>query len=167
MKVFRYNSKRRSDRKYNNCGKEKNPNAVKFYALNMNYANNYKFIYNEDGEVITECSLEVVEIKNKKLFDMTNNFKSLSTYNNYISSEIGSQMRDYTRFMKEANKSSDRKMWEKQIDNLKNREQELILNLFSNEFQILSDFKRQNELVAELKSLGFEGYKTKNEIAIF
>ena len=52
MKAFRYNSENRSDRKYNNCGKEKNPNAVKFYASNMDYANNYKFIYNEDGDVI-------------------------------------------------------------------------------------------------------------------
>ena len=39
-------------------------------------------------------------------------------------------MRDYTRFMNNAKKASERKMWAKNIDNLKNREQELISNLF-------------------------------------
>ena len=167
MKAFRYNSENRSDRKFNNCGKEKNPNAVKFYASNMDYANNYKFIYNEDGDVVSECTLEVVEIENVNLFDMANNFKSLSTYNNYIASEIGAQMIDYTRFMNNAKKTSERKMWANQIEQLKNRENELISNLISNEFQPLSDFDRQNELVAELKILGFDGYTTNNEIAIF
>jgi|GEM_PF-1782175 len=167
MKAFRYNSENRADRKYNNCGMEKNPNAVKFYASNMAYADNYKFIYNEDGEVVAECALEVVEIENVNLFDMASDFKTLSTYNNYIASEIGTQMRDYTRFMNNAKKASERKMWAKNIDDLKNREQELISNLFYNEFQPLSDFTRQNELVAELKALGFDGYTTNNEIAIF
>lgn len=167
MKAYRYNSENRSDRKFNNCGKEKNPNAVKFYASNMEYANNYKFIYNEDGDVVSECTLEVVEIENVNLFDMANNFKSLATYNNYIASEIGAQFRDYTRFMNNAKKASERKMWANQIEQLKNRENELISNLISNEFQPLSDFDRQNELVAELKALGFDGYTTHNEIAIF
>ena len=167
MKGYRYNSEKREDRKFNTCGKEKNPNNIKFYASNLKYAENYKLIYNEDGEVVYECSLEVVDIENVNLFDMANNFKSLSTYNNYIASEIDAQMRDYTRFMNNSKKASDRKMWAKQIDDLKNREQELISNLFCNEFQPLSDFERQNELVSELKSLGFDGYTTKNEIAIF
>jgi len=167
MKAYRYNSENRSDRKYNNCGKEKNPNAVKFYASNMEYANNYKFIYNEDGEVVAECTLEVVEIEGVNLFGMTNNFKSLSTYNNYIASEIGAQLRDYTRYLDNAKKVSERKMWAKQIDDLKNREKELISYLISFDFQSLSDFERQNELVAELKALGFDGYTTHNEIAIF
>ena len=167
MKAFRYNSENRADRKYNTCGMEKNPNAVKFYASNMDYANNYKFIHNEDGEAISECSLEVVEIEDVNLFDMPNNFKSLSTYNNYIAYEIGAQMIDYTRFMNNAKKASERKMWANQIEQLKNRESELISNLISNEFQPLSDFDRQNELVAELKILGFDGYTTNNEIAIF
>jgi Cft2 family RNA processing exonuclease len=98
---------------------------------------------------------------------MAQNFKSLTTYNNYIASEIGEQMKDYTRFMNEATKPSVKKMWAKQIDLLKNREQELISNLFAHEFQPLSDFERQNTLIAELKYFGFEGYKTANEIAIF
>lgn len=167
MKAFRYNSENRADRKYNNCGMEKNPNAVKFYASNMAYADNYKFIYSDAGEIVAECTLEVVEVENVNLFDMAQNFKLLTTYNNYIASEIGAQMRDYTRFMNNAKKASERKMWANQIDQLKNREQELISNLFANEFQPLSDFARQNELVAELKSLGFDGYTTINEIAIF
>lgn len=58
-------------------------------------------------------------------------------------------------------------MWANQIEQLKNREEELISNLFCNEFQPLSDFERQNELVAELKALAFNGYTTNNEIAIF
>jgi len=167
MKAFRYNSKKREDRKYNNCEIEKNPNEVKFYASNMAYADNYKFIYSDEGDIISECSLEVIDFENVNLFDMANNFKSLNTYNNYIASEIGVQMRDYTRFMNNAKKASDRKMWANQINLLKNREIELISNLFTNEFQLLSDFERQNELVNELKSLGFDGYTTKNEIAIF
>ena len=69
--------------------------------------------------------------------------------------------------MNNAKKASERKMWAKHIDDLKDREQELISNLFCNEFQPLSDFERQNELVAELKALGFNGYATSNEIAIF
>ena len=167
MKAFRYNSEKRSDRKYNNCGKEKNPNGVKFYATNMDYAKNYKYIYNEDGDVIAECKLEVVEIEGVNLFDMANNFKTLATYNNYIASEIGVQMRDYTYYMNKAKKASERKKWANRIEQLKNSEEELIVNLFRSEFQELSDFERQNELVAELKALGFDGYITKNEIAIF
>ena len=168
MKAFRYNCEKRSDRKYNNCGKEKNPNAVKFYAKNMEYAKNYKYIYNEDGDVIAECKLEVVEIENVNLFDMPNNFKSLTTYKRYIADVIASQMRDYTYYMNKAKKASERKKWANQIEQLlKNREEELIANLFRDEFQELSDFERQNELIAELKALGFDGYTTKNEIAIF
>lgn len=167
MKAFRYNCEKRSDRKYNNCGKEKNPNAVKFYATNMDYANKYKYIYNEDGDVIAECKLEVVEIENVNLFDMANNFKTLATYNNYIADVIRVVKRDYTYYMNKAKKASERKKWANRIDQLKNKEEELITNLFRSEFQELSDFERQNELVAELKSLGFDGYITKNEIAIF
>lgn len=167
MKAFRYNCEKRSDRKYNNCGKEKNPNAVKFYATNMDYANKYKCIYNEDGDVIAECKLEVVEIENVNLFDMANNFKTLATYNNYIADVIRVVKRDYTYYMNKAKKASERKKWANRIEQLKNKEEELITNLFRSEFQELSDFERQNELVAELKALGFDGYITKNEIAIF
>ena len=167
MKAFRYNSEKRSDRKYNNCGKEKNPNAVKFYATNMDYAKKYKYIYNEDGDVFAECKLEVVEIENVNLFDMPNNFKTLATYNNYIADEIDTRMRDYTYYMNKAKKASERKKWANRIEQLKNSEEELIANLFRNEFQELSDFERQNELISELKALGFNGYITENEIAIF
>lgn len=167
MKGFRYNCEKRSDRKYNNCGKEKNPNAIKFYAKNMEYANKYKYIYNEDGDVIAECKLEVVEIENVNLFDMANNFKTLTTYNNYIADVIRVVKGDYTYYMNKAKKASERKKWANRIEQLKNKEEELITNLFRSEFQELSDFERQNELVAELKALGFDGYTTKNEIAIF
>ena len=167
MKAFRYNTENRADRKFNNTELEKNPNAVRFFAKTMEYAQKYQFIYDEAGEVVSECTLELVEIENVNLFDMSNNFSTLSTYKNYIQSEIGAQMRDYTRYMNNAKKARERKMWSKQIEELANREEELILTLKCQEFQTLSDFSRQNELVAELKSLGFDGYTTTNEIAIF
>lgn len=166
MEAYRYNAKKREDRQFNNCGKEKNPLNVKFYATNMDYAKKYEVIYNEEGEEMYKCSLEVVNV-NANLFNMAENFKSLQSYNSYIAKEIGTQMRDYTRFMNNAKKASERKMWASQIEGLKNREIELISNLFANEFQTLSDFENQIELVSELKSLGFEGYITNNEIALF
>ena len=166
MKAFRYNSKKRSDRQFNTTGIEKNPNAIKYYATNLEYANNYKYIYGVDGEVIYECTLEVVNIENVNLFDMANEFKSLNTYNEYIAQKIGIQMRDYTRYLNNANKASERKMWQEQIEELKVREIQLISTLINTEFQSLSDYDLQNSLVAELKSKGFDGYYTKNEIAI-
>ena len=166
MKVYRYNAKKREDRLFNQCGREKNPLNVKFYATNLDYAKKYEVIYNEDGEEIYKCDLEVVEV-DANLFNMAENFKQLKSYNSYIAKEIGCQMRDYTRFINNAKKASERKMWANQIDNLKNREGELISTLIDNEFQTLSDFDNQVELVNELKSLGYNGYFTKNEIAIF
>lgn len=165
--VYRYNVTSREARTFNNCSSEKNPNNLKFYANNMAYADKYKFIYNEDGEVVAECVLEIAYVDISNLFDMNAHFKSLATYNDYIAEEIGQQMRDYTRYMNDAKKASERKMWANQIEALKNREQELITWLINSEFQSLSDFNRQNDLVAELKKLGYNGYKTKNEIVIF
>jgi hypothetical protein len=167
MEVYRYNTKNRQDRNFNNCGEEKNPNAVSFYATNMAYADNYKFIYNEDGEVALECNLEVAIVDATNLFDMNKNFYSLTSYSNYINSQVEKQMNDYTNFMNNSKKLSDKKMWANQIEALKNRGEELTSTLISNEFQTLSDFSRQNELVSELKNLGFDGYKTKNEVVIF
>jgi len=160
MKAFRYNVENRNQRVFNQTGIEKNPNAIKFYATNMAYAEKY----NEEG---LECTLEVSEVSTDNLFDMPNNFKSLDTYNTYIANKIGTQLRDYTRFMNESKKLKERKMWERQIEDLKNRENELISILEMTEFQSLSDFELQNDLVSELKSKGFNGYITKNEIAIF
>lgn len=168
MKAYRYNSEKRSDRRYNNCGAEKNPQNVLFLAKNIEYSKKYQYIYDEDGTIAQECTLEVVEVADDaKLFDMGASFKELSTFNNYIAAEIGTQMRDYTRFMNESKNARERKMWVKAIANLEKREDELISTLKADEFQQLSDFSRQNELVAELKAAGFDGYVTKNEIAIF
>jgi hypothetical protein len=167
MKAFRYNTKKREDRAYNNCGEEKNPNNIKFYATNMNYADNYKYIYNEDGDVVSECSLEVIEIENVNLFDMAVEFKTLDTYKKYIDAEIGAQLRDYTKYLNEAKTKAKKAIWEKNIKDLENREEELIAILFNQEFQPLSDFALQNDLVFELKNNGFDGYITKNEVAVF
>lgn len=158
MKAFRYNVENRSQRDFNNTGREKNPNAIKFYATNMVYAEKYN---------IEGSTLEVVEVSTDGLFNMSEDFKTLNTYKKYISEKIGTQLRDYTRFMNEAKKVRERKMWERQIADLKNRESEIASMLVVTEFQSLSDFDLQNYLVAELKKEGFKGYITKNEIAIF
>lgn len=166
MKVYRYNTERKS-RKFNQTGEEKNPNRVKFYAKSAEYAEKYRFVFDDNGFQVEEAILEVIEVSEKlNLFDMDVDFATLSTFGNYINSEIAVQKRDYTRFLNEAKKVRDRTMWENAIAELKNREIELVQNLKHTQFQALSDFERQNELIAELKSLGYEGYETEKEIAI-
>lgn len=167
MKGFRYNAQERADRAFNNCGREKNPNALKFYASNMAYADNYKYVYMADGDVAYECSLEVVDINTDNLFDMSANYTQLATYNNYINALIEVQRNDYTNFLNNAKKASDKKLWASMLSGLDNKKNELTSTLVATEFQALSDFEIQDELVAELKGLGFEGYTTKNEIVIF
>lgn len=167
MKAFRYNAERRDDRVFNTCGREKNPNALNFYASNMAYAENYKYVYTTDGDVAYECSLEVVDVDTTTLFDMTSNYAQLATYNNFIEESIAVQRKDYTDFLNKATKKSDKQLWTSMLAGLDNKKVELTATLVSQEFQGLSDFERQNELVAELKSLGFNGYTTKNEIVTF
>lgn len=158
MKVFRHNVENRNERLFNNTGNEKNPNAINFYATNLEYVEKYR----------TENStINTYEVSEENLFDMNENFSTLKAYNTFIANEIGNQMRDYTRFMNEAKKVKERKMWAKSIEDLKNRESELILFLKTTEFQSLSDFDLQNVLIAELKEKGYRGYRTNNEIAIF
>ena len=96
-------------------------------------------------------------------FDSAKNCNTLSPALKVIKNSFQS----YEDWEELGNFEPDLEKWAKHIDDLKDREQELILNLFCNEFQPLSDFERQNELVAELKALGFDGYTTNNEIAIF
>lgn len=165
MKAYRYNAKQRTDRKFNNCGREKNPNAIQFFATNMAYAERYKFITDENGEVSYECELHIKNIT-ANLFDMNANYSTLQTYKTYIGSQIGAQLKDYTRFMNKAKTKKESKMWKCQIEQLLEREGELESMLIATEFQVLSDFELQNMLVAELKALGFQGYRTKNEIAL-
>jgi len=168
MTLYRYNARERSHRKFNNFGKEKNPNNFKFYAKNMGYAEEYKFIYSY-GEIWYECELEVKEINKDdiNLFNLSENFKETKAYKKYISDEYNVRLRDYTRFLNEATDNSSRKMWEDNIKELDNLEEELTEKLKKSEFQMLSDFDLQNVLLDELKSLGFNGYETKNEIALF
>lgn len=167
MNAYRYNAKSREDRKFNNCGTEKNPNGINFYASNLDYASKYKIVYFEDGSINYECELSTVELDISNLFDMASNFKTLASYRAYINNEIGQQMVDYSRNLNKATKLSEKKMWEKNISSLKDREAELIAALISNEFQSLSDFSNQQMLIDELQSLGFSGYTTLNEVAIF
>lgn len=167
MKAFRYNSKNRDDRKFNSTGSEKNPNMLKYYALNLKYAEAYKYVYDEDGEILYECELETYDIEDVNLFDMTKYYHTTKAYKTYINDEIGKQLKDYSRFYREAKTKKDKKFWKTQIENLSFREEELIGNLFAGEFQALSDFDYQNMLVEELKRNGFDGYITNNELALF
>jgi hypothetical protein len=166
MKVFRYNTRNRKDRNFNNCGMEKNPNEIKFYATNLDYAKKYETIYTECGDVNYLCELEVTEVYSN-LFNMNANFESLNTYKIYVDSIVSVMRKDYKKMLENAKTKSDVKLFQGFIDNLVNEEASIKKSLIYGEFQSLSDFENQNNLVAELKSLGFEGYITKNEIAIF
>lgn len=167
MKAYRYNAKDRKDRRFNNCGSEKNPNNFKFYATNLQYAEKYKFVYLRSGELDYECDLEIVEIEENDLFDMTNNFEKLQTYKKYVKSMISMMERDYKMALERATKVREKKMFQGFIDGLATEEENIKHKLISEEFQSLSDFDFQNDLVNELKAMGFDGYMTDNEIAIF
>ena len=167
MKAFRYNAPKREDRKFNTTGMEKNPNKLNYYASNLQYAEAYKYICNEEGEVLYECELETVEIGAVNLFDMAKLYHTTEVYKTYINDKIGRQLKDYSRFLLEAKTKKDKKLWTAQIENLSSREEEIVRSLIANEFQALSDFEYQNILVAELKSKRFDGYFTANEIVLF
>lgn len=166
MIAYRYNCQNRIDRKFNNCGREKNPNSVRFYASNMDYAARYQFIHDEEGNVVYECELEVTEVSGN-LFDMAAGYASLAAYRQMVDSIVGKMLADYTKFRDTAKTAKERKMFQGFIDGLAKEEASIVDGLVSREFQDLSDFELQNTLVAELKSMGFDGYFTKNEIAIF
>jgi hypothetical protein len=166
MIAYRYNCNSRTDRKFNNCGIEKNPNAVRFYASNMDYAARYQFIHDEEGNVVYECKLEVTEVSGN-LFDMAAGYASLSAYRQLVDAEFATMRNEYSRLLATAKNAKERKMFESWIANIPAQEANIAMRLRSNEFQYLSDFELQNTLVAELKSMGFDGYFTKNEIAIF
>lgn len=168
MKAYRYNAKQREHRKFNNCGREKNPNGIRFYASTLEHAEAYKHTHTTDGDNWYECELEVVEIaEDTKLFQMDVCFAQLATYKNYISSTIRKEQESYERYLMNAKTRKDMKLWTRLLNELEGREQELRSTLRGEEFQFLSDYERQNELVSELKSMGYVGYTTKNEIAIF
>lgn len=167
MKAYRYNTKKREDRRFNTCGAEKNPLNIKFYASNLTYADNYKCVYTRDGELDYTCELQITEITENNLFDMDANFGLLVTYKNYVTKLIGKQIAHYAEMMNKAKTNKDRKFWFGFISDLEKNETNIIASLRGQEFQDLSDFTTQIDLVSELKSLGFSGYQTKNEIAIF
>lgn len=164
--VYRYNAKDRKDRHFNNCSSEKNPNMVKFYARNMEYASKYNSIWTKEGYHVYDCELEVAEVEGN-FFDMVENFASLSTYRNYISEKVEEMRRGYTDSRNSSKTKKDKEMFQGFLDNLVNEEANLVKHLHLSEFQPLSDFARQTELIAELTEMGFEGYYTNNEIAIF
>lgn len=169
MKAYRYNSKKRSDRKFNTTGREKNPNGILFYATTLEYAENYKYVYFENGDVNYECELEIVEIENENLFDMEQNVGSLAVFHKYMENTLSRQRSDYELFFNSATTKKEKKMWQKNIDNTNNGVfyAEILESLRKHDFQFLSDFDAQTSLIDELKKIGFRGYFTKKEIAIF
>jgi len=169
MRLYRYNSKNRKDRKFNRTGIEKNPNYIKYYATNLEYAENYRYVYFENGDINYECELEVIEINDLNLFDMNNNYSMLKSYKTYINDQIDKMRPTYESILSSMKKKKDIKMWSKKVNDLNNgnTELELMKGLIYHEFQLLSDFNYQNILVSELKEMGFNGYITKNEVAIF
>lgn len=153
MKAYRYNHSDRNLRKFNQMGEEKNPNKVRFFGKTLEYAKGYELIIDEYGDIVEVGTLEVVEVT-ENLFDMNTDFYELKTFVKYAE-EYLSAMRD----LSENNKYF--------TFIYKDEYQGLVNMLRSGEFQELSDFDRQTELIAELKELGFDGYETKNEIALW
>jgi hypothetical protein len=166
MKAYRYNTKKREDRKFNTSGREKNPNNIRFFARSLESAEPYRIIRDEEGFELYEGELQVEEVEGN-FFDMEANFRSLDTYKNYISAEVGMQRRDYAEFRDAAKTAKDKKHWDKMIAELDNRENELIAALQKTNFQFLSDGENQSTLIPELTAAGFDGYITRDEIAIF
>ena len=178
MQLFRYNTKNRADRKFNTTGREKNPLALKFYANNLSYADRYKEVYTEDGDLAYTCDLEVAQLpENANLFDMVNCFESLTTFKNFVAKNAAERQNDLALLFrlnpaptKGIKKINAYKEWVAMMQNnatLEQTKKDVVAVLQNTEFQELSDYEVQIELVAELKSLGYNGYKTKNEIALF
>lgn len=167
MLLYRYNCER-SLRRFNRCGKEKNPNQFKYYSKTLEYANEYKNIYDSNGYLTHTCELEIIEIEIGKLFNMVENFRQLEVYKNYIKNDINQLIEHYTSFKANAKLKREQKRWDKLILELLDgtRETQLINGLKSAEFQYLSDFENQNQLLAELKTLDYSGYETKKEVVI-
>lgn len=166
MKAYRYNTKKREDRKFNTSGREKNPNNIRFFARSLEAAEPYRIIRDEEGFEMYECELQV-ENTQGRFFEMERDFSSLNTYKMYIDAEIGGQLRDYTEFRNAAKTAKERKHWDKMIAELSNREAELVAALQRTNFQFLSDGELQHTLISELKAAGFDGYITRDEVAIF
>lgn len=168
MKGYRYNAKNREDRLYNTCGREKNPNGVQFYARTLEFAEAYRYIYNNEGEIEYECTLEVIELpQDIKLFDMAN-FSTLKTYKKWMDSTLAMERKENEYYLSKAKTKKDKKFWENQIAELSTvRVAELQVMLKNTQFQSLSDFELQNALISELREKGYQGYITTKEIAIW
>lgn len=76
---FGYNTKERTDRKFNTCGREKNPTKIRFFSTSLENAEPYRYVYWPDGDIAYECELQTEEI-DAKLFDMEANFRSLARH---------------------------------------------------------------------------------------
>lgn len=61
-KVYRYDPKDRKHRHFNNLGREKNPNGLRFYASNMKYADKYRYIHMDCGRfgMSVNCKLRML-----------------------------------------------------------------------------------------------------------
>lgn len=169
MKLYRYNTKKRTDRKFNTTGNEKNPGKVEFFSKSLEYAIKYKYTYTPEGDVNYECELEVIEIDGLKLFDLENNFKDLKTYRSFMDNELGTMLKDFNKMLLDAKKQKEKKRIKGLIEKIESgeEEKEKVIWLKNHGFQFLSDFEWQLQLISELKKMGFDGYETKEEVAIF
>lgn len=110
MKVYRFNAKKRTDRKFNTTGREKNPNAVKFYAKSLEWAKQYETIYSRHGEEIYKCELEVTDLSdNLRLFDMAKFYNTTKAYKSFIFKDINTQLADYSLYLLNAKTKKEKK----------------------------------------------------------
>ncbi len=164
--AYRYDAKQREDRDFNRTGREKNINAVRFYARSLEYAEKYKTIYDERGYEIYDCELETIEV-NANLFDMERGYDSLNTFTKWLDDKVGVARRGYEDLLNRATTKRDKEMWAKEIANLDEYKEGRISHLKAQSFQGLSDYEYQTLLIAELTAKGYEGYYTEKEIALF
>lgn len=166
MKAYRYNSKRREDRKFNRTGREKNPNNVKFYATSLKNAESYKEVYMNSGELDYVCDLEVVEIE-ANLFDMESGFESLEVYKLRKEENYNQMLNGYKEALNNAKTKKEKGYMIKAIEGLNDHSSYFSSQVKRTHFQMLSDFHYQDILIKELKEKGFNGYICEKEIALF
>ena len=170
MTLYRYNAKKREHRKFNTTDREKNPLNVQFYSKTLEYANEYKFARDEEGNCY-ECELVTTELgQDVKLFNMNENFKSLNTFVEYCKWCVSVMVEGFEFQLRIATTAKKRKHYTKMIEEFSDLEKEMERNARSlpfEQFQFLSDGEWQLMLAPELKSMGFDGYETEKEVAIF
>src|SRR5690554_2679504 len=102
-----------------------------------------------------------------ELFDMTSNFERLKTFAQWLDNEVRVAKTGYEVLLSRATTKRDQELWTRELSKIDEYRSSRIRQLKLNEFQYLSDFDYQNALIAELTAMGYKGYFTEREIAIF